>query len=213
MKIIEFTGLPCSGKTTLVKKLLVSNEGRSVDFHCGSISRENSKIIILIVLLHFPIIFFAIILSPWKLISSLRMSLYHCRLLVFLAAKKNTGSQVLVIDQGLVQSFASIFMDCFFVVSLKRLCEKVYFKLYLIAGLDVEVWYLSTPIKVVEKRLLSRKTLTSRFEIIRNDKLIKSLLKYESLLMIFAKGKITREVHEETDFNNLHDYLISANKG
>jgi hypothetical protein len=209
MKIIEFIGLPCSGKTTLVKKLMVSNESKSINFHCGSISKENSKIIIPIILLHFPIIFFAIVLSPWKLASSLRMSLYHCRLLVFLVAKKNTGSQILVIDQGLVQSFASIFMNCFFVVTIKRLFEKVYFKLYSIAGLDVEVCYLNTPIKVVEKRLLSRKTLTSRFETMRNEKLIKSLLKYESLLMIFAKGKIT---HEVSDCNNLHDYLISTSR-
>tara|TARA_B100000900_G_scaffold416128_1_gene449302 strand:- start:1788 stop:2429 length:642 start_codon:yes stop_codon:yes gene_type:complete len=210
MKIIEFIGLPCSGKTTLVKNLSAIHEASNINFHYESIPKTDLKKIVPIFLLHIPLIFFVMLLSPHKLVSSLKMSIYHCNLVNFLLSKKNNGSQVLVAHQGIFQSFASIFIDCFMTPSLIKLYSKFYFKLYSIIGLEIEVCYLNTHIEVVKKRLLLRKTFTSRFETMSSKKLTQSLLKYKSLLMLFSCGRITHEIKRESDLNQLSRYLMSV---
>ena len=208
MKVIELAGLPCAGKTTFAQYLDPLLPGEGWESHIKSLPRTRSMLMAISIILHLPLIAAAVLFSHHNRLEAFRLSAYHCRLLAFLVAKHREGCQNLLIDQGVVQSFASTFLHAGNISKLRKLMVEVYFYIYETVGVEISVCFMEIAMEQSVERIKLRKSFTSRFERMAPADLHKFLVRFKALLDEIVDNKRTFKYTLKNTTDDLLTWMI-----
>jgi hypothetical protein len=169
--IIEFIGLPGTGKTTLVNSFSRNNTSISIE-------EINLFYFSLYFIMHVPFFLYLIIFSEkYHYKSSLKYFFYHIRLC---SSYRNLHANS-VLDQGVYQSFCSMLIFTREVYLFRTIFLKAYLFLYF-RLFKCKLYYLNIDANITIERLLNRKSYTSRFELMGGEELTFKIEKFKNLI-------------------------------
>lgn len=174
-KFVEFYGLPGSGKTTIVKELQKEFKNKEIEgviFYTGqpkfSLYNVAKKVVSILYLIVSGDVFKNATIDMIKIHSRIGMRLlFNFLWLKSLYLRFEKKDAIVVMDQGMVQSFWSLLYD-----SEEQLPVRNYnqsFEVYLV--------HLSLPYEIWSNRLLSRETNRSRVDNIQINRALYELWK------------------------------------
>lgn len=219
--VIEFVGLPGAGKSTITARLisLLTHEKICVDnylnYHQQLMGSKIGKLYFILFVLSNSLKVYGLVSALQKDIPLNRYSRVRIiKLLILIFAIKRYYNQkpkeVLVLDQGLIQMIASIYIPHF--SKENRQIDIVIEKAFNLLRIDIDYQMIkvNTALETAKKRIYGREKRTCEFRDLTEIKLLKILNTYK---LFFARIPSPLTISSENTVNTnvsfIYDHLFS----